>query len=114
MYCQNCGAKILDIARFCDSCGAPINISTEKVSTPISKDLVELIYEDVLDSMIKSLQTVGGLDVDGSKVAAKISIKLDSAITYGDADKVLAELAKQFPVYQALYDKYHRVLIGID
>jgi hypothetical protein len=93
--------------------GDELTSTNEKASLSISKDLVELIYEDVLDLMIKFLES-GMIEVDESKVAAKIVVKLDKAITYGDADKVLAELAQQFPIYQSLYEKYHRVLIGFD
>jgi len=84
--------------------------TTEKASAPIGKDLVELIYQDILDVMVESLQTVGGLDVDGSRAAAKISLNIQKAITHGDADKVLAELAEKYPVYRSLYDRYHKML----
>jgi predicted amidophosphoribosyltransferase len=114
MYCQDCGTQLPDNARFCDSCGVLITTTYEKASTPISKDLVDRIYEDVLDLMIKSLEN-GNIDVDGSKALAKsITTNLDKAITHGDADKALAKLTKQYPCYQELYDQYHRVLIGID
>lgn len=114
MYCQNCGVQIPDIARFCDSCGTPINVATDKASTPISKDLIDLIYEDLLDLLIKSLQN-GNIDEDESKTLATfVTTNLDKAITYGDADRTLAELTKQYPYHQELYEKYHKVLIGYD
>ena len=34
MFCTNCGNENTDLAKFCTSCGQPINIPNEKVITP--------------------------------------------------------------------------------
>lgn len=88
--------------------------TSKKASTSLSKDLVDLIYEDILNLHIQALHD-GRIDKDGNIAVAKfITTNLDKAVTYGDADRILAELTRQFPIHQAIYEKYHRVLIGFD
>ena len=41
MYCENCGAKIPDGAKYCDSCGAPVVVKEDITEEPSDKKKVK-------------------------------------------------------------------------
>src|SRR5512132_510462 len=97
MYCLKCRQKVPDDARFCMNCGTR-TVTESGITGTYRENVCKELAEVALGSLDKGEISL----VDSRESAQFITARLDSIQTELKLDVFLNELAKEWPMYQAV------------